>query len=231
MLKTLEQIDWSPLLISMKTGIIATIISFFFGIYMAKVLMYMNPKIKCIADTILTLPLVLPPTVMGFLMLVVFSLKRPFGKFLFREYGIKIVLSWQGCVVAAVFIAFPLMYRNARAAFEQIDVNLIFAAQTLGMSNNTIFWKVILPSAKPGIVSGVVLTFARAIGEYGATTMLAGNIVGKTQTMSIAIAAHVRAGNYTIAGCWVAILLLVSFLMVFLISIVSEKSQKHNTRW
>ena len=134
-------------------------------------------------DGILTLPMVLPPTVAGFFLLLIFSRRRPFGIFLYETFDIKVVQSWLGCIIAATVIAFPLMYRNARAAFEQIDVNLVYAGRTLGMSDLKIFWEVVIPTAGPGIASGTILTFARALGEYGATSMLAGNIPGKTGTI------------------------------------------------
>lgn len=127
-------------------------------------------------------------------------------------------------------IAFPLMYRNARAAFEQVDVNLIYAGQTLGMSEARIFWKVIVPTAAPGIASGTVLAFARAIGEYGATSMLAGNILGKTRTVSVAIAAETAAGNYDVAAFWVVVIILISFIIVTLINIVSGRGMS-SRRW
>ena len=176
-------LDWSPLLISLKTGVVATILSFFGGIFAARQIIKAGPKTKAVLDGILTLPMVLPPTVAGFFLLLIFSLRRPFGAALYEGCGIKVVQTWLGCVLAATVIAFPLMYRNARAAFEQVDANLIYAARTLGMSEMKIFWKVVIPSARPGILSGTVLTFARAMGEYGATSMLAGNIPKKTGTI------------------------------------------------
>ena len=166
----------------------------------------------------------------GFFLLLIFSLRRPFGSFLLENFDFKVVQTWKGCVIAAAVIAFPLMYRNARAAFEQVDVNLIYAGQTLGMSDWKIFWKVIVPAAGPGIASGTVLAFARAIGEYGATSMLAGNILGKTRTVSVAIAAETAAGNYDIAGFWVVVIVLISFLIVALINIVSGRGMK-SRRW
>ena len=173
---------------------------------------------------------VLPPTVAGFFLLLIFSLKRPFGSFLLDNFDIKIVQTWKGCVVAAAVIAFPLMYRNARAAFEQVNINLIHAGQTLGMSDSRIFWRVVMPAAGPGIASGTVLAFARAIGEYGATSMLAGNILGKTRTVSVAIASETAAGNYGTAGFWVVVIVLISFVIVALINIVSGKGMK-TRRW
>ena len=176
----IKNLDWSPLFISLKTGIVATFISFFLGIYAARKVVKTTPGKKAVIDGILTLPMVLPPTVAGFFLLLIFSKRRPFGIFLYETFDIKVVQSWLGCIIAATVIAFPLMYRNARAAFEQLDVNLIYAGRTLGMSDIRIFWKVVIPSAGPGIASGTILTFARALGEYGATSMQAGNIPGKT---------------------------------------------------
>lgn len=226
----LQKINWSPLWISLKTGVTATVIAFFLGIFCARKVMKLKPSQRGILDGILTMPLVLPPTVVGFILLMIFSLKRPLGTFLLENFDIKIVQTWKGCVIAAAVIAFPLMYRNARAAFEQIDINLIFAGQTIGMSDRKIFWKVIIPAAGPGIASGTVLSFARAIGEYGATSMLAGNILGKTRTVSVAIAAETAAGNYDMAAFWVVVILIISFFIVALINIVTGRGMKMG-RW
>ncbi|MDY4693965.1 MAG: molybdate ABC transporter permease subunit [Blautia sp.] len=226
----LQKINWSPLWISLKTGVTATVIAFFLGIFCARKVMKLKPSQRGILDGILTMPLVLPPTVAGFILLMIFSLKRPLGTFLLENFDIKIVQTWKGCVIAAAVIAFPLMYRNARAAFEQIDINLIFAGQTIGMSDRKIFWKVIIPAAGPGIASGTVLSFARAIGEYGATSMLAGNILGKTRTVSVAIAAETAAGNYDMAAFWVVVILIISFFIVALINIVTGRGMKMG-RW
>lgn len=150
MTEFLREINWSPLWISLKTGLAATVIAFFLGIFCARKIMKLKPGARAVLDGILTLPLVLPPTVAGFFLLLIFSLKRPFGSFLLDNFDIKIVQTWKGCVVAAAVIAFPLMYRNARAAFEQVDINLIHAGQTLGMSDSRIFWRVVMPAAGPG---------------------------------------------------------------------------------
>mgnify|MGYP001006721333 CR=1 FL=1 len=231
MAEFLSEINWSPLWISLKTGLAATVIAFFLGIFCARKIMKLKPGARAVLDGILTLPLVLPPTVAGFFLLLIFSLKRPFGSFLLDNFDIKIVQTWKGCVIAAAVIAFPLMYRNARAAaFEQVDINLIHAGQTLGMSDSWIFWRVIMPAAGPGIASGTVLAFARAIGEYGATSMLAGNILGKTRTVSVAIASETAAGNYGTAGFWVIVIVLISFVIVALINIVSGRGMK-TRRW
>lgn len=227
----LSQLDWSPLFISIKTGIAATIISFFAGIYAARKSLKMGPKAKAIMDGILTLPMVLPPTVAGFFLLLLFSRRRPLGAYLFEQFDIKIVQTWAGCVIAATVIAFPLMYRNARAAFEQVDVNLIYAARTLGMSETKIFWEIVLPTAGPGVISGTILTFARAMGEYGATSMLAGNIPGKTGTISQKIAMVIQDGDYTTAGIWVAIVMIFAFFIIFMLNIVLNRKMRTVKRW
>ena len=227
----IAQVNWSPLFISLKTGVIATVIAFFLGIFAARFVMRLSPTMKWIVDGLFTLPLVLPPTVAGFFLLLLFSVKRPFGRYLWTNFGVKVVLSWPGCVIAASVIAFPLMYRNARAAFEQVDINMIDAGRTLGLSEREIFWHIILPIAKPGIASGTVLSFARALGEYGATSMLAGNILGKTQTIAVAIASEVSGGNYNVAGFWVAVIITISFIVVFIINLISGMGMKQTRRW
>ena len=231
MITYMRGLDWSPLIISLKTGVVATALSFFLGILAARKVVKAGPKTKAIADGILTLPMVLPPTVAGFFLLLIFSLRRPFGSYLYQNMGIKVVQTWLGCIFAATIIAFPLMYRNARAAFEQVDPNLIYAARTLGMSEICIFWKVVIPAAGPGILSGTILTFARALGEYGATSMLAGNIPGKTSTISQKIAMFIQDGDYATAGFWVVVILLIAFLVVFLMNFIAGKSTNSRRRW
>ena len=230
-IKILKELDWSPLFISLKTGIAATIISFFLGIFAARKAVKASPRKKAVIDGILTLPMVLPPTAAGFFLLLLFSRRRPLGSFLFEQFDLKVVQTWLGCVIAATVIAFPLMYRNARAAMEQIDMNLVYAGRTLGMSDLRIFWTVIMPTAGPGIASGTVLTFARALGEYGATSMLAGNIPGKTGTISQKIAMVIQDGDYLTAGIWVGIVMIIAFLIMFLMNLISGKKMKHIGRW
>lgn len=231
MMQIIRELDWSPLFISLKTGVVATIISFFLGIFAARKVVKTSPGKKAVIDGILTLPMVLPPTVAGFFLLLLFSRRRSLGEFLFDEFGFKVVQTWLGCVIAATVIAFPLMYRNARAAMEQIDANLVYAARTLGMSDIKIFWKVVVPTAGPGIASGTILTFARALGEYGATSMLAGNIPGKTGTISQKIAMVIQDGDYLTAGIWVAIVMVIAFLVIFLMNLISGKKMKNVGRW
>lgn len=230
-IKILKELDWSPLFISLKTGIAATIISFFLGIFAARKAVKASPRKKAVIDGILTLPMVLPPTAAGFFLLLLFSRRRPLGSFLFEQFDFKVVQTWLGCVIAATVIAFPLMYRNARAAMEQIDMNLVYAGRTLGMSDLRIFWTVIMPTAGPGIASGTVLTFARALGEYGATSMLAGNIPGRTGTISQKIAMVIQDGDYLTAGIWVGIVMIIAFLIIFLMNLISGKKMKHIGRW
>lgn len=227
----MANLDWSPLIISLKTGVAATFVSFFLGIFTASRVMRMPTRRKAFVDGLLTLPMVLPPTVAGFFLLLIFSKRRPFGIFLYENFDIKVVQTWLGCVIAATVIAFPLMYRNARAAFEQVDINLIHAGRTLGMSEMKIFWKVVVPTAGPGIVSGTILTFARALGEYGATSMLAGNIPGKTGTISQKIAMVIQDGDYVTAGVWVAIVMVIAFTAIFFMNLISGKKLKNIPRW
>lgn len=227
----LVNLDWSPLFISLKTGAVATVISFFLGLYAARKALRARDTLKAVLDGLLTLPMVLPPTVAGFFLLLIFSTRRPVGAFLYDKFDIKVIQSWSGCVIAATVIAFPLMYRNARAAFEQIDVNLVYAARTLGMSEIKIFWKVVLPTAGPGVAAGTILTFARALGEYGATSMLAGNIPGKTGTISQKIAMVIQDGDYLSAGVWVVLVLLIAFLIVFVMNLIVGRKMKNVKRW
>lgn len=231
MMEFLESLDWSPLIISLKTGVVATIVCFFLGMYAARKVIKLSYKAKAVVDSILTLPMVFPPTVAGFILLLIFSRRRPIGIFLDQQLDIQVVHTWLGCILAATVIAFPLMYRNARAAFEQIDANLVYAGRTLGMSEMNIFWRIVVPTAGPGIASGTILTFARAMGEYGATSMLAGNIPGKTGTVSQRIAMVIQDGDFATAGFWVVVVLLISFGIIFLVNMVTGSRMKNIRRW
>ena len=202
------QIDFSPLWVTLKTGIVASVFSFFIGIAFAELVINTKGRVRAFWDGLLTLPMVLPPTVAGYILLRIFSTRRPFGSFLSHSMGIQVV-----------------HYRNARAAFEQIDENVTYAARTLGISEWKIFWKIRLPMAKPGIISGVTLAFARAIGEYGATSMLAGNIAGKTSTISQQIAMVVQSGDYATAGFWCIVIIAISFACLVSINMICGKSK------
>jgi len=177
-----------------------------------------NETLKVICDGILTLPLVLPPTVAGFFLLYLFGVKRPIGQFFIEYFSVKIAFSWIATVLAAVTMSFPLMYRSARGAFEQVDQNLVAAARTLGMSEWAVFWKVLFANATPGILSGGVLAFARGLGEFGATAMIAGNIAGKTRTLPMAVYSEVAAGNMDAAYSYVAIIVVIAFISVVLMN-------------
>lgn len=212
--------DWSPVLISMKTASLSIFITFFLGIFAAGVVIRLkNETSKIICDGILTLPLVLPPTVAGFFLLYLFGVKRPIGQFFIDFFGVKIAFSWGVTVLAAVVMSFPLMYRSARGAFEQVDPDLTAAARTLGMSEWEIFWKVLFANATPGILSGGVLAFARGLGEFGATSMIAGNIAGKTRTLPMAVYSEVAAGNMGAADRYVAVIVVIAFISILLMNL------------
>ena len=222
MSNVLAHLDWSPFFITLKIGLLSTIICLFLGVGLAYVSLYMNKRIMAVFDSILTLPMVLPPTVVGFFLLLIFSRRRPVGIFLYNNFHIKIVQSFIGCVLAAFIIAFPLMYKNAKSAFLQLDKNLIYAGRTLGLSEFQIFFKVVCPITSPSLFSGAILSFARAIGEYGATSMLAGNISGKTSTISQQIAYLVQNQSYLEAGIWVGIVLFIAFLIMLLMEYIQR---------
>lgn len=224
-------LEVSPILISMKTAIVAIFITFFLGIVMAQWVVSLRSKqIKMLIDGIFTLPLVLPPTVIGFLLLYLFGVKRPIGKFLLTYFSVKIVFSWEATVLAAVVISLPLMYRSARGAFEQIDDDIINAGRTIGMSEWNIFFKLKIPLAMPGITSGGILAFARSLGEFGATAMIAGNIAGKTRTLPLAIYSEVAAGHMEKAYGYVIIIVIVSFFIVFLMNYYSSKEYRNDKK-
>ncbi len=223
--------NWSPMLISLKTASVSIVITFFLGIFAAKLIVGMkSDKARIIIDGVLTLPLVLPPTVVGFFILLILGVKRPVGKFLLDFFSVKIVFSWTATVIAAVVVSFPLMYRSARGALEQVDKNLIMAGRTLGMSESKIFWRVIMPLALPGIASGGVLAFARGLGEFGATAMVAGNIANKTRTLPLAIYSEVAAGNIEGSYGYVAVVVLISFAVLSLMNYFTLKGSKYNNK-
>ena len=225
-----RQLDFAPLWISLKTGIVATAVSFFLGIFAACKIARAPAKLRVVLDALFTLPMVLPPTAVGFFLLLLFSRRRLIGAVLYERFGILAVQTWLGCVLAATVISFPLMYKNAKAAFEQIDKNIVYAARTLGIPEWKIFFKIIFPSAKPGILSGTVLTFARALGEYGATSMLAGNIAGRTGTVSQNIAVALQGGDYAEAGFWACVVLIFALLCIIGINIFGEMSHRFRNK-
>lgn len=212
--------DWSPVLISMKTASLSIFVTFFLGICSAwAVLGIKSRALQLLIDGILTLPLVLPPTVAGFFLLYLFGVKRPVGQFFLEYFSVKIAFSWGATVIAAVVMSFPLMYRSARGAFEQVPLDLVAAARTLGMSEWSIFWKVLMANAVPGVVSGGVLAFARGLGEFGATAMIAGNIVGKTRTLPMAVYSEVAGGNMDTAYRYVSVMVVAAFSSIVLMNL------------
>ncbi|WP_396127943.1 molybdate ABC transporter permease subunit [Clostridium sp.] len=213
--------DFSPLRISVETAVLSTVITFFLGIIISYWMANFKGKSKGIIDGLFTLPLILPPTVVGFFLLLICGKNGPVGKF-FELFNTSIIFSWSATVIAAVVVSFPMMYRTSRAAFEQIDVNILFAAKTLGLSEFKIFYKIAIPMAMPGIIGGLVLSFARAIGEFGATLMIAGNIPGKTQTMPLAIFFAAEGGDMQKAMLWVIIIVLLSLVLILLLNYWSE---------
>ncbi len=213
--------DWSPLWISLSTAIPATVITFFLGIYTAHRIVISTGRLRKLFDTLFTLPLVLPPTVVGFLLLLLLGKNGIIGSYLWK-IGIQIVFTRSAAILAAVVVAFPLMYRSAKASFEQLDSKLIDAARILGLSEPVIFWRVCMPNALPGIVSGTILAFARALGEFGATLMIAGNIPGRTQTMPLAIYMAIQERSQREAIIWVLLLIVLSILMIYTMGYFSK---------
>lgn len=202
-------VDMSPLYISLMTVSVATFIAFFLGLYAARMTKSIDYRINWALNTIFTLPMVLPPTVVGFFLLLLFGKNSAIGQVLLY-LGYQIVFSWPATVLAASVVAFPIVYRSSCGAFEQMDISLINSARTLGLSERRIFWSIMMPLAWPGVASGVILGFARALGEFGVTIMIAGNIPGRTQTIPIAIYFAVLGGDMKTAMLWVVIIVVIS---------------------
>ncbi len=219
-------IDMSPLWISLKTAGVATVITFFAGIAIARGMAQYKGRLKGLVDGILTLPLVLPPTVIGFFLLLLFGRNGPLGKLLLR-LGTSIIFSWSATVITATIVSLPLMYKTSRGAFEQIDQNLVNAARTLGSSEWRIFWRLQVPLAWPGIAAGGILAFTRALGEFGATLMLAGNIPGKTQTIPLAIYFAAQSGNMAKVMLWVVLVSALSLSVILAMNLWLDKQQKY----
>ena len=217
--------DFSPLWISLKTAFVATIITSIIGVFVSYKMANYKGKARGIIDGVFTRPLILPPTVIGFFLLLICGKNGVVGK-IFMAFDKNIIFTWSATVISATVVAFPMMYSTCRSAFEQIDKNMILAARTLGLSEIKIFFKIAVPLAWPGIIGGLVLSFARALGEFGATLMIAGNIPGRTQTMPIAIFFAVESGDMNKALLWVLIIVVISFIMIFLLNYWSDVQQK-----
>jgi molybdate transport system permease protein len=215
----------APLWISCKTVLTTTVITFFIGIFAARWMARYSGKGKSVIDGLFILPLVLPPTVVGFGLLLLFGKNGPLGEF-FSWFGTTIVFSWPATVIAAVIMTFPLMYMSAKAGFEQVDINVENAARTLGAGEWRVFWTVTMPMAWPAVVAATILTFARALGEFGATLMLAGNIPGKTATIPVAIYFAIQGGHNDKALILVAIVLVISFASLAALAYWKRKTPK-----
>ena len=218
-------IDWYPLYNSLRISAIACVLVFFTGIFFAYYAAKLPRAVKGILDVILTLPMVLPPTVCGYFLLLIFGVKRPVGAFL-MQHGIKFVMTWYGGVLAAAVVAFPLMYRTARGAFESFDRNLAYAGQTLGLSNTYIFWRIRMPACRQGILAGTVLAFARALGEYGATSMLIGYTPGRTATISTTVYQLWRTDDERGAMFWVMVNLAISTVVLLTVNLLETRQKK-----
>ena len=223
----MEVADLSPLWVSIKTAFTATFIVFFAGTITAWLMWKYNGKLKEILDGIFTLPLVLPPTVVGFILLLIIGKNSPIGKAL-GSIGVNLIFSWPAAVIAATVVAFPIMYRTSEGAFEQVDMNIINTARTLGASEWKIFWKLIVPLAWPGTLAGTTLSFARALGEFGATLMVSGSIPGKTQTIPIAIYFAVEGGETGKALAWVAMIFALSLSVMIISDSFTNKQNSLN---
>ena len=219
------QMDLYPLWNSIRIALISSVLVFFLGIALAYYVARLPKILKGVLDVIFTLPLVLPPTVCGWFLLMIFGAKRPFGMFL-AQFGIKFVMTWYGGILAAMIVAFPLMYRTARGAFESFDERLAWSGKTLGLSNSFIFWRIRMPACKQGIIAGVVLAFARALGEYGATTMLIGYTPGKTATISTTVYQLWRTDNDHEAMLWVLVNLAISAVVLLAVNLLESRERK-----
>ncbi len=222
--------DWFPLWNSLRIAAISTFIIFFLGIWAAYGIAKLPRLVKGVLDVILTLPLVLPPTVVGYLLLRVLGPKRVVGAFILSVFGVKLVMTWWSAIFATVVVAFPLMYRTARGAFESFDETLAFAGQTLGLKNSYIFWRIRMPACRQGILAGTVLAFARALGEYGATSMIAGYTPGRTATVATTVYQLWRTDNDALAFRWVCVNLAISAVVLLAVNFLERKEKNRPAR-
>ena len=218
--------DLYPLLNSIRISLISTAIVFFVGIFLAYYVAKLPRVLKGVLDTALTLPLVLPPTVIGYLILRVLGPKHLIGAWVYEVFGFKMTMTWWSAIFATLVIIFPLMYRTARGAFEAFDKDLAYAGKTLGMSNARIFWRVMLPCCRQGILAGLVLSFARALGEYGATSMVAGYTPGRTATISTTVYQLWRTNDNVGAMKWVIINIIISAAVILIINLLEKRERK-----
>lgn len=215
--------DWFPLYNSIRIAAVSTVAVFFLGIFAAQVIARLPRVVKGVLDVVLTLPMVLPPTVVGWLLLLALGPRRLLGAWLLDTFGLRLTMTWPAAVFAAVAVSFPLMYRTARGAFESFDQTLAQAGRTLGLSDAYIFWRVQMPVCRQGILAGTVLSFARALGEYGATSMLAGYTPGRTATVSTTVYQLWRTGQDALALRWVLVNLGISAAVLLAVNLLERK--------
>ena len=215
--------DWFPLYNSIRIAAISTVVVFFAGIFAAYEIAKAPRAVKGVLDVVLTLPLVLPPTVVGYLLLRLLGPTRIIGAWALETFGVKLTMTWWSAIFATTVVIFPLMYRTARGAFEAFDETLAYSAQTLGLSNTYIFWRIRMPYCRQGIRAGTVLAFARALGEYGATSMLCGYTPGRTATISTTVYQLWRINDDAGAFRWVMVNLLISFVVLLAINFLEKK--------
>ena len=215
--------DWYPLFNSLRVALISCAVVFFLGIFAAYYVARLPRAVKGVLDVVLTLPMVLPPTVVGYFLLLLLGAKRPLGLFFAQHFGVRLVMSWYSAIFASIVVAFPLMYRTARGAFEGFDETLAWSAQTLGRSNTWIFWRVRMPACRQGILAGTVLAFARALGEYGATSMLAGYTPGKTATIATTVYQLWRTNEERGAMQWVLVDVAISAVVLLAVNLLERK--------
>ena len=217
--------DWYPLLNSLRIAAISCVLVFFLGIFAAYYASKLPRAVKGLLDVVLTLPMVLPPTVCGYFLVLLFGARRPLGMLL-AQFGVKFVMTWYGGILAAIVVSFPLMYRPARGAFESYDETLTHAAQTLGLSNTYIFWRIRMPACRQGILAGTVLAFARALGEYGATSMLIGYTPGRTATIATTVYQLWRTNDEAGAFFWVMVNLAISAVVLVIVNMLEDRQKK-----
>ena len=218
--------DWYPLWNSLRIAMVSSVLVFFTGIFAAYYVAKLHPVVKGVLDVVLTLPLVLPPTVVGYFLLVLLGQRRPFWGWMLDAFGIKMVMTWYSGIFAASVVAFPLMYRTARGAFESFDKTLAYAGQTLGLINTYIFWRIQMPACRQGILAGAVLAFARALGEYGATSMIAGYTPGRTATISTTVYQLWRTDNDALAFRWVMVNVLISTIVLLAVNLLERRERR-----
>ena len=217
--------DWYPLFNSLRIAAISCVLVFFLGIFAAYYACRLPRAVKGVLDVVLTLPMVLPPTVCVYFLILLFGVRRPLGMLLARA-GVKLVMTWYGGILAAVVVSFPLMYRTARGAFESFDETLTYAGQTLGLSNTYIFWRIRMPACRQGILAGTVLAFARALGEYGATSMLIGYTPGRTATIATTVYQLWRTNDEAGAMFWVMVNLAISTVVLVIVNMLEGRQKK-----